>query len=140
MVYGEKITPSQRLIPGFSIMALTMLIIPVLINVGDSTGFWTTDAMLLTLGFASGACQGTVYAMAAAFPPEYMAAVFFGNGIAGLGSNILREATLLIWKDEPYTGVLVLYIFSFFVLAGCAVAQYCLKKNAFANYWLNKTG
>lgn len=60
--------------------------------------------------------------MAASFPPEYMAAVFFGNGLAGIGSNCIREITLLVWKDEPYTSVLVMYSFAFFVLAGCALA------------------
>ena len=69
VVYGENITPSQRLIPGFSAMAAVMAIIPIFINVGGSTGFYLVCTLLLILGLASGACQGTCYAMAAAFPP-----------------------------------------------------------------------
>ena len=144
VVYGENITFNQRLIPGFSVMAVTMLIIPILCKVGGSTGFYTTDLVLIILGFASGACQGTCYQMAAAFPPEYMSAVMFGNGISGFGSNLLRIATILIWDQDyeknQFIAALALYIFSFFVLAGCAVAQVCLNKNAYAIYNLNKIG
>ena len=38
--------------------------------------------------------------MAAAFPPKYMAAVMFGNGVSGFGSIILRSCTLRIWPAE----------------------------------------
>ena len=68
-----------------------------------------------------------------------MSAVMFGNGISGFGSNILRAATLLIWPDHKYTAVLVCYIFSFIVLAGCAAAQVCLRKNDFATHFLKQT-
>ena len=81
-------------------MAATMIIIPILCNIGGSTGFFTTDVLLVILGLASGACQGTTYAMAAAFPPEYMSAVMFGNGLSGFGSNLLRAGTLLIWPAD----------------------------------------
>ena len=122
-------------------MALTMLIIPILCNIGGETGFFTTDIMLVVLGLASGACQGTTYAMAAAFPPEYMSAVMFGNGLSGFGSNLLRAATLLIWPadenpDNYFRGALALYIIAFAVLAGCAIAQSCMRKNAYANHHL----
>lgn len=82
---------------------------------------------MLLIGFSSGLCQGTAYMMAAAFPPKYMAAVMLGNGISGFGSNILRVITLLIWpadEDEKneFRGAFALYLFSFFVLALCAMA------------------
>lgn len=144
VVYGDNITPSQRLIPGFSVMAGTMLIIPVLCNVGGSTGFFTTDVVLLILGVSSGFCQGTAYQMAAAFPPEYMSAVMFGNGLSGFGSNCLRAATLLIWpadksEHNSFIGALALYMIAFFVLASCALAQICLRKNAYASFYLKQT-
>ena len=55
-IYGGKITYSTRLIPGFAILSACMVIIPVLTNMGGSTGFYATDAVLVFFGFASGAC------------------------------------------------------------------------------------
>ena len=45
-----------------------MIAIPLTANIADSTGFWLTIVALVVLGFASGACQGSAFAMAAAFP------------------------------------------------------------------------
>ena len=79
--------------------------------------------------------------MAAAFPPKYMGAVMFGNGISGFGTIVLRGITLLIWpakdSDDPhdsnaFTAVLALYIFAFCILALCTLAQIALNKNEYA--------
>ena len=118
-----------------------MLVIPPLCNIGGSTGFITSTICMIILGFASGLCQGTAYMMAAAFPPKYMAAVMFGNGVAGIGSNILRVITLFIFPSDEdpsneYKGAYTLYIISFAVLALCAIGQYLLDKNPFAKHYL----
>jgi nitrate/nitrite transporter NarK len=144
VVYGQNITYSQRVIPGFIIMSVCMIIIPILCQVGSSTGFYTTDVMLFILGIASGMCQGTVYQMAAAFPPEYMAAVMFGNGLSGFGTVCLRAVTILIWPSDEsdqneFKGALALYIFAFFVLALCALSMVCVRKNNYYVYYLKKT-
>ena len=139
VVYGQNVTYSQRLIPGFSALAVCMLIIPFLCKVGGSTGFYTTDVILFLLGIASGMCQGATYQMAAAFPPEYMAAVMFGNGLSGFGTVCLRAFTLLIWPSDEsdqneFRGALALYMFAFFVLACCALSQMYLRKNTYFLY------
>ena len=77
-----------------------MVLIPFLCQLGGNSGFYITDVVLLILGVASGMCQGTAYQMAAAFPPEYMAAVMFGNGLSGFGTVCLRGITLLIWPGD----------------------------------------
>ena len=144
IVYGDKITNTMRLIPGFSALAIAMLTLPFLCDIGDAGGFWSATACMIPIGIASGMVQGTCYSMAAAFPPEYMAAVMFGNGIAGFGSNLLRAATILIWpQDEDdrneFRGALALYGIGFITLILCAVAQFFLRKNAYAVYYLDKT-
>mmetsp|Transcript_23685 Transcript_23685/g.29363 ORF Transcript_23685/g.29363 Transcript_23685/m.29363 type:complete len:190 (-) Transcript_23685:732-1301(-) len=144
VVYGENISFSQRLVPGFSVCAVVMIAVPLVSDVGDSTGFGLTILVLIVLGFASGACQGTCYMMAAAFPPEYMGAIMLGNGVSGIGTNILRAATLKIFPADKgdnnlFLGALSIFLFGFLVLAACAVAQLCLTKNAFANYYLKSS-
>ena len=66
----------------------------------------------------------------------------FGNGISGIGSNLLRVATILIWDQDvdknKFIGAMSLYMFAFVVLAACALAQVCLHKNSYAIYNLHK--
>jgi len=69
VVYGANISNSQRMIPGFALSALSMLLIPLIANIGDATGFYLTIVLLVLFGFSSGAAQGTTFQMAAAFPP-----------------------------------------------------------------------
>ena len=79
--------------------------------------------------------------MASAFPPKYMAAVMLGNGIAGLGTNLLRVATLFIWpadegEKNAFRALLSLYIFTFAVLCLDIICQLFFQHNEFANYYL----
>ena len=55
VIYGNNIEYSKRLIPGFAMLAICMLIIPILCNIGGSTGFYSTDAVLVLIGVAGGA-------------------------------------------------------------------------------------
>ena len=82
--------------------------------------------------------------MAAAFPPEYMAAVMFGNGLSGFGTVCLRAVTILIWPasdddENEFRSALALYFFAFIVLAGCSLAQVCIRKNKYAMFHLQQT-
>ena len=75
--------------------------------------------------------------MAAAFPPKYMAAVMFGNGLSGLGVILLRGVVISIWPadggdNNAFKATLALYLFASVLLGTCALAQACLSKNAFA--------
>ena len=65
--------------------------------------------------------------MAAAFPPEYMAAVMFGNGLSGLGVILLRGIAISIWPadkgdNNAFKATLALYLFAALLLASCALA------------------
>ena len=107
-------------------MAICMMIIPFLCNIGGKTGFYIATILLAIFGAAQGACEGTNLVMASAFPPKYMAAVMLGNGIAGLGTNLLRIVTLFIWpadegENNAFKAVLSLYIFTFTVLCLCII-------------------
>lgn len=120
-----------------------MAVLPALCKIGGSTGFYTASVVNLFLGTASGATQGSVYMMAAAFPPQYMAAVMFGNGLAGIGVILLRGLAIGIWPADGADGnafkaTLSLYIFAAVFLAVCALAQVYINKSLFAQYYLAK--
>ena len=80
--------------------AALMLLMPFVVNIGATTGFSLSLLVLVILAFASGTCQGTVFMMAAAFPPQYMGAVMFGTGICGIAVTLLRSATLKIFPAD----------------------------------------
>ena len=143
VAYGQNVTYSQRLLPGFSVLSLTCILIPIFAKIGGATGFWLCNMTLVFNGLAGGAAQGTIYGMAAAFPPQYMAAVMFGNGLSGIGSNILRAIVILIWpaadgEDSAFKATLTLFMIAFGIEALCALAQLSLTKNPYANHFLKK--
>ena len=71
VVYGQNITDSQRFIPGFGFMTLSMLLIPLFSEIGGSTGFYlVTVVLFFFIGIPSGFANAGCYKMAAAFPPE----------------------------------------------------------------------
>jgi len=143
VVYGTHISIYTRLMPSFAILAASMVIIPLVANIGGATGFYICDVLLLFFGLASGVAQGTTFMAAAAFPFEYMAIVMLGNGISGFGTNLLRGLTLVIWpssKDDKneFRGALALFLFAALILGLCSLMTIVLKKNEFAQYYLKK--
>ena len=65
--------------------------------------------------------------MAAAFPFKYMGAVMVGNGVAGIGSNLVRAATLKAFPadggpDNQFYGALAMFGVSLVILILCALA------------------
>ncbi len=82
--------------------------------------------------------------MAAAFPPEYMAVVMLGNGIAGFGTCCLRAITLIIWPSDKsesneFKGALALYMFASIILGGCALCQVFLRNNVYFLHYIDKS-
>ena len=104
-----------------------MLILPFIANIGGSTAYWSCFIVLIFLGALQGTTQGTVFTMAAAFPFKYIGAVMVGNGIAGIGSNLFRGATLVAFPasggaNNEFYGALTLFIFSAVIMVLCALA------------------
>ena len=92
-----------------------------------------------------GACQGTVFQMAAAFPFKYMGAVMVGNGMAGIGSNFFRAITLFVFpsdggENNEFYGALSIFIFSSVVMLLCGLTQLYVRKNEYARYYLVTKG
>ena len=76
VIYGQNITNTIKLVPSFIMTGVIMMILPFLANIGGSTAYWSCFVILIFLGAFQGATQGTVFAMAAAFPFKYIGAVF----------------------------------------------------------------
>ena len=44
----------------------------------------------MVFGVFNGMVQGSVFGLAGVLPGKYMGAVMFGNGVSGVGCNLLR--------------------------------------------------
>ena len=60
-------------------------------------------------------------------PPKYIGAIMAGQGIAGLGTNLLRAATLKMWPNDEdpenaFRGSLAMFIFGALIMVICAIA------------------
>ena len=118
-----------------------MLILPFIANIGGSTAYWSCFIVLIFLGALQGIAQGTVFTMAAAFPFKYIGAVMVGNGLAGIGSNLFRGATLIVFPadggvNNEFYGALTLFIFSAVIMVLCALAQIYIRNSEFAKFYL----
>jgi len=148
-IYGPRYTYTRRLFPGFIICAILTLSLGFGGNVGGKAGFWICGVILFIFGWFSGINQGTVFAMAGGMPFKYMGAVMLGNGLAGIGSNIMYAFTIAVWKPVDkdgnfnnkhlFIGAMVFFIIAALVLVACAFAQLTLQKNEFARHHLKFT-
>lgn len=123
-------------------MAVIYAIIPFVADVGGQSGYYMVFGAYMLFGLAGGMTQGTVFQMAASFPPSYMGAVMLGNGIAGIMSNVLRIISLLVWPaDGNENNALYGAIFNFYFAAAvfflCGFLQILMNKNKFAKYHLS---
>lgn len=140
VMYGSNVTFNMRLIPTFLILAVVMICLPFLASLNPGSAFWSVFVVLLFYGMVSGVNQGSIFYMAGHLPPKYMGAVMFGNGISGIGSNILRAITLATLPDDEFLGALIFFIISGVFMIICAICQVYLNKNEFAQYYLLKKG
>ena len=74
-------------------------------------------------------------------PAKYMGAIMAGNGIGGLGTNLIRAATLKIWpvEEDPknsFRSALFMFMMGAIVMVFCAVTQLYLRTNRFSKYHL----
>jgi solute carrier family 29 (equilibrative nucleoside transporter), member 1/2/3 len=141
VIVANKYSYTKRLVITFVLMSLTLILVPLVANVGEGAGFWGCFSVLLGFGLVSGVCQASVFALAAGLPFKYMGAVMLGNGISGIGSNSVRALTLVIWpadekEENQFIGALVFCILAACYMVICALAQLYLRKNEYAMYHL----
>ena len=141
IVWGENITFKQRLIPGFFASAALFMTIPFLTHMGGDSAYYSVFVVLIVFGLCNGTTQGTVFSLAAKFPGSEMAMVMLGNGVAGLGSNLLRGISLEVWpsNNNPnnlFYGALFNFSFAFVFLVLCGFIIIAMDKNDYAKYYL----
>ena len=83
-----------QIIANFGIQAVLLTIMPILANIGGSTGYWLMFIDLVVFGWFTGILAGAVYYENAKLPGKYIAIFMASQGISGISSNLIRFGTL----------------------------------------------
>jgi len=98
--------------------------------------FWTSAACLFLFGAWNGMSQGTVFGLGSILPGEYLGAIMFGNGVAGVATNVLRMILLLLWPDTSlYAQMLIFFTLSTAFMFVSALCYSILIKNKFYQFY-----
>jgi len=98
VIYGYKFNYIIKVTVFFAIEAVLMILLPLGANYLDAdAGFAVSVFILLIFGFSNGVLQGTVFGMGGMFPPKYIGAIMFGNGLSGMSVTVLKAIAMLIF-------------------------------------------
>jgi solute carrier family 29 (equilibrative nucleoside transporter), member 1/2/3 len=115
--FGSRFSFSSRIVPGFIVYFICMVIFPMLRN---ATLAITISAVL---GFVDSIVQGSIFAMAGMFNPRYVAGLMLGQGMSAVIVSILRVISKVSVADTNDGVKESTYIF--FGLS-CAVIIICV--------------
>jgi len=112
----------KRMIIGFTFYLFIMVLVPV-INLtpigGSFTSYIITLILMILTGVVDGFVQGTVYAIAGLFGPQYTQFTQIGVGLAGIIVAITRVFCKLVFPQNPQGmkhGSLLYFLISAFVI------------------------
>ena len=96
--HSSRVSSSTVLIGTFVAQAAIMLLIPFSAKIGGSTAYWLCFTLLFAYGLFSGVCQAVCYDLNAKLPKSYIATFMTSHGVSGLGSNVLRLVSMMLWS------------------------------------------
>ena len=94
----------------------------------QTTAFWVTILILIFFGLSTGIAQSAIFGRAGLLPSRYMGAIIVGNGVCGVGLNLIRWITLESMPDELVLSTLIYYGISTLVMF-VAIAFYFYEQN-----------
>lgn len=95
---SKYLSYTQRLVTTFFLLAAIMIALPFIAKVGGpDANFWACFASMIIIGIFSGVNNVSIFSYAAEMPFDYMAGLFFGQGLGAIGSNLIRLYTITRW-------------------------------------------
>ncbi|KAF2076448.1 hypothetical protein CYY_002251 [Polysphondylium violaceum] len=124
----------KRMIIGFSFYLCIMVLVPV-INLtpigGSFASYIITLILMIMTGVVDGFVQGTVYAIAGLFGPQYTQFTQIGVGLAGIIVAVTRIFSKLVFPQSPqgmkYGSLLYFLISAFVIFIALLSFLYLLK-------------
>ena len=141
ILFGHKLSYTTKITGGFICIAGIMIALPLVTNYCEpDTGFWICMIIMVFYCFVAGVTTSSVFGLGGMLPQKYMGAVMFGNGIAGIGINLIRAIIIIILPpnegNNQFNGTIIYFTIACVILLCAAGAQLLLKKNAFAKYYI----
>lgn len=142
IVYGYKYSNRVKIQLVFFLAGLLTLALPLLAHLlpDPKTKFIVCFLALNLFGLLNGILQGQVFGLGGILPGQYMGAIMFGNGLSGVGCNVLMMIFLASMpKDTNYLQALIFFIISACVLFACSFAFSILESNEFFKHFQNQS-
>jgi solute carrier family 29 (equilibrative nucleoside transporter), member 1/2/3 len=123
VAFGEKIPKMVRTAACYGGLITCLLIIPLVAEyVGEFednyASYWINTITILFLGMFNSILQGTLFGIAGTFPWRYTSALMFGNGVGGLGINIIRMITMAA-TDNEFVSLIIFVCINYAILFLC---------------------
>jgi len=134
VVYGYKFSDRFKVQYAFFTGTLLILSLPLLAHFlgSASQSFWSCFVVLLAFGIVNGVVQAQVFGLAGILPGKYIGAVMFGNGLSGIGANLLRLIFVIaLPSDTLYLQAQIHFILSGLTLFMSGYAYNILIKNEY---------
>eukprot|EP00898_Chlorokybus_atmophyticus_P006944 jgi/Chlat1/7250/Chrsp58S06893 len=132
--YGNRFPPANRLLLGFSLFLVLLLVVPLTDALsrggpGSSTGRTLVITAVSLTGTADAIAQGSIYGLAGNMPMRYTQAVMGGTSGAGLVVSLLRVLTKVLAPDTPEglrAGAMLYFGMSAAMVAFCILCSIAL--------------
>jgi len=133
ILYGNKFGFNIRIVLPYVVMAAVLAMIPFFVILLSELGAFVVMGIgIFISGCVNAISQTSVFGLAGTMPGVYTNLVMVGNGLAGLGINVIRLICLGIFPDSS-TGLLestaVYFIISGTILIVCCFAQLRLMRH-----------
>ena len=117
--YGEYLSFTFRIFFSFVLLALLILAVPFVCDMGD-VAFDMMIAICLCIGILQAISQSSVFGFTALLPPAYNGAAMTGEAVAGIVVCGIRIATKLSFPDSDHGTIDASRIFFYTACAWCA--------------------
>lgn len=122
VIFGNPFKYYYQMLISIILCIITLACLPVVAAYVEGFPGFLLSCILITLqGFANAVFQCNMFGIAGYLPIKFVIGVSYGNGIAGLGTNVLKYITLAIFGssndiDTLRKGTFVFYGISVLVL------------------------
>lgn len=99
--FGNKFSYFRQMFISVSILIVTMIALPFILFYSDSKiGFYLSCIAIILNGFSNAIFQSNLYGICGFLPFKFVVGVSYGNGIAGLGVNIIKYIILASFDEN----------------------------------------
>ena len=140
--YGRNFGFNTRIVSNYIALAILLILTPIFsATLPTTAGFAVMCIISVLMGATNAIGQTTVFGLGGMLPGKYTNAIMAGNGMAGVGLNVIRIiclASFPLTDTGLFLSSLIYFIVAAVVLLICCYCQMWLMRNPFVQYYLQK--